>query len=124
MAEQQEHRRRRQRPGGHRPPRPRPAVPGRARRHQERHASPPIDGPEGRRSVEIILAIYKAAETGKAVKLPLAQRPGAEGPQDQGRGQGGSKKSKKPLSRRERAGEGASGGKEGAASGLLGIALT
>jgi predicted dehydrogenase len=33
---------------------------------------PLIDGPEGRRSVEIILAIYKAAETGRAVKLPLA----------------------------------------------------
>ena len=28
---------------------------------------PMIDGPEGRRSVEVILAIYKAAETGKAV---------------------------------------------------------
>lgn len=36
---------------------------------------PAIDGPEGRRSVEIILAIYKAAETGKAVKLPLASDP-------------------------------------------------
>ena len=34
-----------------------------------------IDGPEGRRSVEIILAIYKAAETGRAVKLPLAGDP-------------------------------------------------
>jgi predicted dehydrogenase len=36
---------------------------------------PAIDGPEGRRSVEIILAIYKAAETGKAIKLPLARDP-------------------------------------------------
>lgn len=36
---------------------------------------PLIDGHEGRRSVEIILAIYKAAETGKAVKLPLASDP-------------------------------------------------
>lgn len=36
---------------------------------------PQIDGPEGRRSVEIILAIYKSAETGKAVKLPLASDP-------------------------------------------------
>ena len=34
-----------------------------------------IDGPEGRRSVEIILAIYKAAETGRAVTLPLAADP-------------------------------------------------
>ena len=37
--------------------------------------APSIDGPEGRRSVEIILAIYKSAETGKAVKLPLAGDP-------------------------------------------------
>ena len=36
---------------------------------------PLIDGPEGRRSVEIILAIYKAAETGRAVQLPLASDP-------------------------------------------------
>lgn len=33
------------------------------------------DGREGRRSVEIILAIYKAAETGQAVILPLATDP-------------------------------------------------
>ena len=36
---------------------------------------PLIDGPEGRRSVEVILAIYKAAETGRAVRLPLASDP-------------------------------------------------
>jgi len=36
---------------------------------------PLIDGYEGRRSVEIILAIYKAAETGKTVKLPLKSDP-------------------------------------------------
>ena len=36
---------------------------------------PAIDGPEGRRSVELILAIYKAAESGKAVKLPLKSDP-------------------------------------------------
>ena len=36
---------------------------------------PAIDGLEGRRSVEIILAIYKAAETGRTVKLPLATDP-------------------------------------------------
>ncbi|MCX7427178.1 MAG: Gfo/Idh/MocA family oxidoreductase [Planctomycetia bacterium] len=36
---------------------------------------PRIDGPEGRRSVEIILAVYKAAETGRAVKLPLPADP-------------------------------------------------
>ncbi len=36
---------------------------------------PAIDGHEGRRSVEIILAIYKAAETGKRVSLPLAGDP-------------------------------------------------
>jgi predicted dehydrogenase len=36
---------------------------------------PVIDGPEGRRSVEIILAIYKSAETGRAVELPLKADP-------------------------------------------------
>jgi len=36
---------------------------------------PAIDGHEGRRSVEIILGVYKAAETGKVVKLPLARDP-------------------------------------------------
>ncbi len=36
---------------------------------------PAIDGPGGRASVEIILAIYQSAETGKAVKLPLAGDP-------------------------------------------------
>ena len=36
---------------------------------------PLVDGPEGRRSVELILAIYKAAETVKAVKLPLSADP-------------------------------------------------
>jgi len=36
---------------------------------------PLIDGPEGRRSVEIILAIYKASETGRAVELPLSGDP-------------------------------------------------
>jgi predicted dehydrogenase len=38
-------------------------------------ASPSIDGPEGRRSVELILAIYKSAETGRAVELPLKGDP-------------------------------------------------
>lgn len=37
--------------------------------------SPFIDGAEGRRSVEIILAIYKAAETGTTVTLPLTSDP-------------------------------------------------
>jgi UDP-N-acetyl-2-amino-2-deoxyglucuronate dehydrogenase len=36
---------------------------------------PSIDGREGRRSVEIILAVYKAAETGRAVELPLTSDP-------------------------------------------------
>jgi predicted dehydrogenase len=36
---------------------------------------PAIDGKEGRRSVEIILGIYKAAETGRAVLLPLNSDP-------------------------------------------------
>ena len=41
----------------------------------KRGTKPLIDGREGRRSVEIILAVYKAAETGKAVKLPLSSDP-------------------------------------------------
>ena len=36
---------------------------------------PLIDGREGRRAVEIILAIYKSAETGRAVPLPLSADP-------------------------------------------------
>jgi len=36
---------------------------------------PLIDGPEGRRSVEVILAIYKSAETGRTVQLPLRSDP-------------------------------------------------
>jgi UDP-N-acetyl-2-amino-2-deoxyglucuronate dehydrogenase len=34
-----------------------------------------IDGADGRRSVEVILAIYKAAETGKSITLPLKRDP-------------------------------------------------
>jgi len=40
-----------------------------------RGRQPLIDGLEGRRSVELILAIYKASETGAAVKLPLKTDP-------------------------------------------------
>jgi len=37
---------------------------------------PMIDGPEGRKSVEIILAIYRSALTGgKPVQLPLKRTP-------------------------------------------------
>ncbi|MDH3719667.1 MAG: Gfo/Idh/MocA family oxidoreductase [Planctomycetota bacterium] len=36
---------------------------------------PSVDGQEGRRSVEIILGIYKAAETGRPVTLPLTSDP-------------------------------------------------
>lgn len=36
---------------------------------------PAVDGHEGRRAVEIILGIYKAAETGGTVRLPLAKDP-------------------------------------------------
>jgi len=37
--------------------------------------SPLVDGAEGRKSVELILAIYKSAVSGKPVKLPLATDP-------------------------------------------------
>ncbi|MCA9150637.1 MAG: Gfo/Idh/MocA family oxidoreductase, partial [Planctomycetales bacterium] len=35
----------------------------------KRGTAPAIDGPEGRRSVEIITAIYKSAKSGKTVRL-------------------------------------------------------
>ncbi|NLF73130.1 MAG: Gfo/Idh/MocA family oxidoreductase [Candidatus Anammoximicrobium sp.] len=38
-------------------------------------STPLIDGPEGRRSVEVILAIYKAGESGRTVTLPLGSDP-------------------------------------------------
>ncbi len=41
----------------------------------QQRRKPAIDGPEGRRSVEIILGVYKAAEAGKVVKLPLKSDP-------------------------------------------------
>lgn len=52
---------------------------GHARQFQDtfdaikRGRSPLIDGAEGRRAVETILAIYQSAATGKPVKLPLAR---------------------------------------------------
>jgi len=36
------------------------------------HRSPLVDGSEGRKAVEIIEAVYRAAETGQVVRLPLA----------------------------------------------------
>ena len=41
----------------------------------QKGGKPAVDGHEGRRSVEIILAIYKSAETGKPVQLPLKGDP-------------------------------------------------
>ena len=41
----------------------------------ESGGKPLVDGHEGRRSVEIILGIYAAAETGNSIALPLAQDP-------------------------------------------------
>jgi UDP-N-acetyl-2-amino-2-deoxyglucuronate dehydrogenase len=41
----------------------------------QRGTAPQVDGHEGRRSVEIILGIYKAAESGRAVQLPLPADP-------------------------------------------------
>lgn len=41
----------------------------------QKSTQPAIDGCEGRRSVEIILAIYKSAETGRPVSLPLKSDP-------------------------------------------------
>ena len=41
----------------------------------ETGTKPAIDGEEGRKSVELILAIYKSSWTGKVVKLPLKSDP-------------------------------------------------
>ncbi len=41
----------------------------------ENGTKPAIDGEEGRKSVELILAIYKSSWTGKVVKLPLKSDP-------------------------------------------------
>lgn len=41
----------------------------------QENRAPAVDGHEGRRSVEIILAIYKSAETGAPVTLPLPSDP-------------------------------------------------
>jgi UDP-N-acetyl-2-amino-2-deoxyglucuronate dehydrogenase len=41
----------------------------------DQNGSPAIDGREGRRSVEIILAIYQSAKSGQTVRLPLLADP-------------------------------------------------
>jgi UDP-N-acetyl-2-amino-2-deoxyglucuronate dehydrogenase len=41
----------------------------------QKDATPIVDGHEGRKAVEIILAIYKSAQSGKPVKLPLKSDP-------------------------------------------------
>jgi len=41
----------------------------------QENREPSVNGPEGRRSVEVILAIYQAAASGHRVSLPLAQDP-------------------------------------------------
>jgi len=47
----------------------------------DRGTKPLVDGREGRKSVEIVLAAYKSAETGRRVELPLnpKYRPGKKG---------------------------------------------
>lgn len=44
--------------------------------------APAIDGAEGRRAVEIILAIYQSAQTGRPVKLPLKADPRRRAPKN------------------------------------------
>ncbi|HEX3871107.1 MAG TPA: Gfo/Idh/MocA family oxidoreductase [Pirellulales bacterium] len=41
----------------------------------KKNRKPAVDGAEGRRSVEIVLGIYKSAETGRAIELPLSSDP-------------------------------------------------
>ncbi len=45
----------------------------------KRGKQPLVDGPEGRRAVELILAIYKSSESGRPVKLPLTSDPALKG---------------------------------------------
>ena len=52
----------------------------------QKGTTPAIDGLEGRRSVEIILAIYKSAETGRAVTLPLEKDPPLKARKAKGKG--------------------------------------
>jgi predicted dehydrogenase len=40
-----------------------------------KHRRPAVDGWEGRRAVEIVLGVYRAAQTGRTVALPLASDP-------------------------------------------------
>lgn len=51
--------------------------------------TPSVDGLEGRRAVEIILAIYKAAETGRAIDLPLKSDPTLAARKKTGKGERG-----------------------------------
>ncbi len=52
----------------------------------EQNRAPAIDGHEGRRSVEIILAIYQAAEQKRPVTLPLPADPVLEARKKKGKG--------------------------------------
>jgi len=54
---------------------------------------PSVDGHQGRRSVEAILAIYKSAETGRAVQLPLKSDPVLKARQNKAKPSGRKKKS-------------------------------
>ena len=76
-----QHGRRRQRSVGHRPSRPHRPV---SRRAGSDSRQPPARHRRPRRppSVEIILGVYKAAETGKVVKLPLRRRSRAGGAEE------------------------------------------
>ena len=51
----------------------------------KKNRPPAIDGHEGRRSVEIILGVYKAAETGQAGEVAAEVGSGAEGAASRGR---------------------------------------
>src|SRR4029078_12453761 len=44
----------------------------------KKNRPPAVNGHEGRRSVEIILGVYKAADTGTSVKLQLKSEPAAQ----------------------------------------------
>jgi len=56
--------------------------------------TPQVDGREGRRSVEVILAIYKSSETGKSIDLPLLRDPVLKARENEKKGRQKGKKKK------------------------------
>ena len=59
-----------------------------------RGEEPAVDGAEGRRSLEVITAIYESAESGREVKLPFKPRFSRLGRPENGKRETGKERSK------------------------------